>query len=61
MNANDLTTIDQLSAFLAGTQRGVFEMAGDIPSTLTRPTVNSFSSFANNNTCTKLDCTAFQC
>ena len=29
MNAEDLTTIDQLRAFLAGTQRVAFEVAGD--------------------------------
>ena len=29
MNANDLTTIDQVRAFMSGTQREVFEVAGD--------------------------------
>ena len=29
MNANDLTSIDQVRAFLSGTQRVVFEVAGD--------------------------------
>lgn len=29
MNVQDLTTIDQLSAFLAGTQRVAFEVASD--------------------------------
>ena len=29
MNANDLTSIDQVSAFLSGTQRVAFEVAGD--------------------------------
>ena len=29
MNANELTTIDQVRAFLAGTQRVAFEVAGD--------------------------------
>ena len=29
MNANDLTTIDQVCAFMSGTQRVVFEVAGD--------------------------------
>ena len=29
MNAKDLTTIDQLSAFLEGTQRVAFEVASD--------------------------------
>ena len=29
MNANELTTMDQVSAFLAGTQRVAFEVAGD--------------------------------
>lgn len=29
MNAEDLTTIDQLNAFLAGTQRAAFEVASD--------------------------------
>ena len=29
MNANDLTTIDPLCAFMSGTQRAVFEVAGD--------------------------------
>ena len=29
MNANDLTTIDQVCAFMSGTQRMVFEVAGD--------------------------------
>ena len=28
MNANDLTTIDQVRAFMSGTQRVVFEVAG---------------------------------
>ena len=29
MNANDLTSIDQVRGFLSGTQRVVFEVAGD--------------------------------
>ena len=29
MNANDLTSIDQVCAFMSGTQRVVFEVAGD--------------------------------
>ena len=29
MNANELTTIDQVLAFPAGTQRVAFEVAGD--------------------------------
>ena len=29
MNANDLTSIDQVRAFMSGTQRVVFEVAGD--------------------------------
>ena len=29
MNANELTSIDQVRAFLAGTQRVAFEVAGD--------------------------------
>ena len=32
MNANDLTSIDQVRDFLSGTQRVVFEVAGDRPS-----------------------------
>ena len=29
MNANDLTSIDQVRAFLSGTQRVAFEVAGE--------------------------------
>ena len=29
MNANDLTTIDQMRGFLSGTQRVAFKVAGD--------------------------------
>ena len=32
MNANDLTSIDHVRDFLSGTQRVVFEVAGDRPS-----------------------------
>ena len=41
MNAKDLTTIDQLSAFLEGTQRVAFEVASDKDS---RPTSCTLST-----------------